>query len=74
MLFINYQIFCTRKQPHEKNSEFGRTVDPDSHGSSRDVGGSELFAVAMALFGLAPLCDGTLRDGQLALWGQRKEP
>lgn len=53
--------------------EFGRTVDPDSHGSSRDVGGSEPFAVAMALFGLPLLCDGTLTRGSNKLFGGREK-
>lgn len=52
--------------------EFGRTVDPDSQGSSRDVGGSEVFAVAMALFGLALLCDGTLNGWSKKLFGARE--
>lgn len=49
--------------------EFGRNVDPDSQGSSRDVGGSEVF---MALFGLALLCDGTLNGWSKKLFGPEK--
>lgn len=67
--------FSTRKPPDEKSAvvEFGRTVDPDSRGSSRGVGGSIFFAFAMALFGLPPLCDGTLKGWSGKLFGGREK-
>lgn len=76
-----YQIsnFHTQKPPPEKPAvvQFWRTVDPDSNRSSTDFVGSEVFAVAMALFGLAlrlaPLWRWNLETlEQQALWGQRK--